>query len=304
MLRTFRDDKITFVTQPDHAALAGYLAAHWGNAEFSSLADYGGVDRPAALKSEALFAIAQHDNGWWEWEADPQLSETDGLPVDLSVVLQQKEQAFARWRLGLARFEATHPYASLLISHHTLWLYKMGMDGATAPENIHPVFSGAARASLYGEDLDKARIYVRETEDFQQKMRTVIAALDDQRSWLNPSVVKPLSRMLQLFDAFSLVLCSAVVPRRDGSRTEGFGRDAADLCEVPRKGWDDRIAISLDPGKPGQVVCEPYPFDIDPLPVVVPVKRMAITRSTDAWLQMQATPLSFEQLQLVSKASA
>ena len=35
MLVTRRGGRLALVTQPDHAAIAGTLARHWGNAEFA-----------------------------------------------------------------------------------------------------------------------------------------------------------------------------------------------------------------------------------------------------------------------------
>jgi len=37
MLRTNREGRAWLVTQPHHAEVAGYLAAHWGNREFVRL---------------------------------------------------------------------------------------------------------------------------------------------------------------------------------------------------------------------------------------------------------------------------
>jgi len=100
------------VTQPDHAAVSGYMAAHWGNEEFSKLGYLDDSSEPEQLAAETIFGIAEHDNGWWEWEASPTITASDKLPKGLAEVLSIPEQAAQRWRIGIRRFEENHPYAS------------------------------------------------------------------------------------------------------------------------------------------------------------------------------------------------
>ena len=49
MLKTSRDGKQWFVTQPDHAEVAGYLAAHWGNDDFAAPGYFASVADPERL---------------------------------------------------------------------------------------------------------------------------------------------------------------------------------------------------------------------------------------------------------------
>ncbi len=46
MLKTVRQEQIWFVTQPDHAQVSGYLAAHWGNDEFARPGHFDGSNDP------------------------------------------------------------------------------------------------------------------------------------------------------------------------------------------------------------------------------------------------------------------
>ena len=41
MLVTRREGRLTLITQPDHAALAGQMAESWGNEHFATPATYG-----------------------------------------------------------------------------------------------------------------------------------------------------------------------------------------------------------------------------------------------------------------------
>jgi len=38
---------------------------------------------PEQLAAETIFGIAEHDNGWWEWEASPTITASDKLPKGL-----------------------------------------------------------------------------------------------------------------------------------------------------------------------------------------------------------------------------
>jgi len=67
-------------------------------------------------------AVAQHDNGWWEWDTTPELAAVDRFPSGLADVLKNQQVGMSRWRLGLRRFDNA-PYANLLISYHAYWLY-------------------------------------------------------------------------------------------------------------------------------------------------------------------------------------
>ncbi len=120
MLKTEYKDKIYFITQPDHAKVSGFLAAHWGNDEFARPGYYSDSPDPEKLRAETVLGIAEHDNGWWEWEASPE-PDLDGLPKGLTAVLKNQQEGMNRWRIGIPRLSEKHTYASLLISYHAYW---------------------------------------------------------------------------------------------------------------------------------------------------------------------------------------
>ncbi len=139
MLKTHQHDRLWLVTQPDHAQVAGYLAAHWGNDDFARPGCYASVPDSEKLRAETLMAIAQHDNGWWEWEASPTLADVDGFPSGLADVLKNQQEGMERWRVGLARFD-DRPYVNLLISHHAYRLYAAKVEASPDPAFLHPLF--------------------------------------------------------------------------------------------------------------------------------------------------------------------
>ena len=271
MLKTLRDKKMWLVSQPDHAELAGFLAANWGNDAFARPGQFASADDPERLRAETVLAIAQHDNGWWEWEATPELSEVDGLPLGLAEVLKNRQDAMNRWRLGIPRFSRDHPYVSLLISFHAYWLYAHGCQTDPDPAFAHPLFWKGSSTYLMGEDLEIARGFVSEIKEMQDAL---IARLRKDRTcaaWIDTEHLNPHARLLTLLDGLSLSLCSALIPPRIGT-AKGLGDDEFDLLEVPRRSWEDRVTIEVKPATERRIVCEPYPFGVDPLPVVVPAR--------------------------------
>lgn len=186
MLKTTKNNQLWMVTQPDHAEVAGYLAAHWGNDHFARPGHYAPAPDAERLRAEVIFAVAQHDNGWWEWEATPDVSAVDGFPLDLSEVLKDQQAGMNRWRNGLRRF-AQSPLPNLI-----------------------------------------------------------------------PSANPP---------------------------SRGLGDDAFELHDVPRQGWSDRVTIRVTPHGNGRLELDPYPFDVDPLPVVLPARVAKLPADKPAHLQ-------------------
>lgn len=58
IVRELADGRLLCIRQTSHALMAAAFCRHWGNADFAPPAPYEPV----------LLAIAQHDNGWTEWE--------------------------------------------------------------------------------------------------------------------------------------------------------------------------------------------------------------------------------------------
>ncbi len=298
MLKTLRDKKMWLVSQPDHAEVAGFLAAHWGSDEFTRPGHFANSRDPERLRAETVLAIAQHDNGWWEWEATPELSEVDGLPLDLTEVLKNQQDAMNRWRLGIPRFSRYHPYVSLLISFHAHWLYAHGSQTDPDPAFAHPLFWKGSSTHLMGDQLETARGFVAEIKEIQDEL--IVHLREDLAcaAWADTEHLSPHVRLLQLLDGLSLSLCSALIPPRRGT-AKGLGDDEFDLLEVPRRSWEDRVTIAVKPVGERRIICEPYPFDVDPLPVAVPTRILDWPAEPSAhfqswWHSERKQPIRFE----------
>ena len=156
MLKTKQDNKLWMVSQPDHSQLAGFFAAHWGNSLFAqpgSFATPVPVADPARLRDETVLAIAEHDNGWWEWEAIPDLSADDGFPANLGEVLTNQQAGMERWRIGLKRF-ARNPMVNLLISSHAYALYAARAWTDRVTITVTPLGGRRVKFDPYPFDID------------------------------------------------------------------------------------------------------------------------------------------------------
>ncbi len=266
MLKTRRRSQVWLITQPAHAELAGRMAAHWGNQEFARPGRFAASEDAERLRREVVLAVAEHDNGWWEWEADPPLSEADGLPQGLAEVLRDPAAGMERWRLGVPRLASRHPYASLLIGDHAAWLYAAQFDPNPPPEFVHPL---QRTRSAYPKELEaEARRFLADVRTMQESFQERMQRDPFWRAALEPEHRSPHARLLQTLDAFSLALCSDILAPLEGE-TRGLGEDHLVFHEVPRRTWQDRVSVEVKPLGDGRIAIAPYPFDQEPLTVSV-----------------------------------
>ena len=269
MLKTTRDGQVWLITQPAHADLSGQLAAHWGNEEFAVPGHFAASSDSERLRQEVVLAVAEHDNGWWEWEADPPLSADDGLPQGLGEVVANPVAGMERWRLGIPRLAERHPYASLLIGDHAHWLYEAQFNPRHPSELTHHLLIG--RAFYPEEQKEEARRFLNDVQDMQEEFRRRLEQDEFWQAALEPAQRNPHARLLQTLDAFSLALCSTAITPVEGE-AKGFGEDHVVFPEVPRRSWEDRVSVEIKSLGDGRIMIDPYPFDETPLTVSVPAR--------------------------------
>ena len=111
------------ISQPEHARLAGAMAEAWGRPPFL----------PPVPRTEVLQAVAEHDNGWVEWEAAPGLDRAAGRPFHFTEMPVADHLVI--WRRGAQRMLEQNPYAGLLVSMHGAALMRFRLDpAARTPE--------------------------------------------------------------------------------------------------------------------------------------------------------------------------
>lgn len=95
------------ITQPEHALLARRVMERW--------APLYGVERRSAI----LLAIEEHDNGWQEPDAAPEVA-ANGRVYDFIALPTPERQAV--WPRGVGRL-ADEPWAAALVAHHAITVY-------------------------------------------------------------------------------------------------------------------------------------------------------------------------------------
>jgi hypothetical protein len=284
MLKTRVGNETWLVHQPDHARVAGYLAAHWGGGEaFARPGYYAAAPEPELLRQEVVQAVAEHDNGWWEWEAAPTIDADDGFPLGLAQVGRQSPAAgLDRWRLGVPRLAESHPYIALMISLHAYWLYAFAFESPTTEHNAfrHPLFGSPGVANKLVPDRRLAEQFLAEQRCGQERLMQQLRGDALWAAAVEPAHREPHVRLLQVLDAMSLLLAFG-------------GQQEQQLLDVPGRTWDDRRTVMWRPAAAGgrRIVCDPFPFDLDPLEVFLPVRVAPAAQSC-----AEGTPLPLIQL--------
>jgi hypothetical protein len=229
-----RDGQLLLIRQPDHAALAGTFARHWGNATFA-----------APFPSDALvFAADHHDDGWLVWEAAPRVDPATRRPYQFTALPIAEHVNF--YRVGIAQVLERNPYAGLLTVMHLAGLYQMryGTDRHVQPRPL---------------PADEERLkqnFVDELQRQQQSLRHDLPQRGVPPAWLEEKHLWCNYKLLQVFDRLSLYFC--VAPPRSSS-----------LEPVPLDYEGGETDLRLRPVSERAVAIAPYPFNRDPLPVTL-----------------------------------
>jgi hypothetical protein len=256
MLAPYDDERLYVVMQVDHSRLAGYLAAHWGNDTFA---------RPTPYASLAL-AAGEHDNGgWWGVELKPYL-DAEGYPLDyLDTIGHLGPIWLESWGEGVERIAAHDAYAALMICTHGIGILSQGFGLLTRIRN-------------YAED-PRVAAFVREQEARRAALladvradRTLRDAATDEHLWAN-------YRLMEAYDQLSQILCSRY-PLNSTARQRGPSRTLSDVPMPVAPGQPDTI-VTIDPLDERRAVLAPYPFDVNPLEVVVNARLLPRRRFAD-----------------------
>jgi hypothetical protein len=154
--------------------MAAEFCQHWGNADFAT-------PTPHAL---VMNAIAQHDNGWYEWECEPEI-DTEGRPMDF-IHGPDGETKRTLWRRGIARSAAQHPYMGLMLSRHATLLY----TGDTG--------------QLSEAEQKATRAFIDEQAGATERMRDLLADNHEVHHAASDLVLLSHTRLLQFGDSSSL----------------------------------------------------------------------------------------------------
>jgi hypothetical protein len=256
MLVTRRDGQLELITQPDHAAVAGALAEHWGNAEFST---------PAAAEA-LLCAAIHHDDGWLELDTRPAYNATARRPAHFTEVpLTDSVGPYGR---GVESVYARDPLAGALCSMH--WsgfsTSRWGAGGANAAQDPLALEVVASQEVRWMPALRQAWGNRGRRSEF------------DAHTWHAYEVLQAvdlLSLGLGLIDTDAPADGGETVPVAATLRTLDQQRGPRTVASVPLAAGGDVATLILVSRSPGCVELNPYPLAATPLAIEIPLRRLA-----------------------------
>ena len=261
-------DRYRFITQPDHAELAGQFADRWG----------GAAARPDPFDSLAVAAYL-HDAGWTDYDRRPRLDD-DGEPVDFRGM--PADPWIPLYEDGIEAVVDLDTYAGLLVSLHGAGLrnrrYGLSPEWPETPPAFEEfVEREQRRQRRLLDDLprDDPECPVSPADE-----ATLEAMHDPDRTPENPDGrLWDDYRRLQAWDALSLSFCLTDSPPGYGSVGPVPGADGTDetlsIARVESDGDGTEADEPPGAGVDGEFRVDPYPFDTAPLVVGVPVRTVA-----------------------------
>jgi hypothetical protein len=281
MIVTEAADRYRFVTQPDHAALSGQLAARWRGETFA---------RPDPWHATCI-AATHHDAGWEEYDMAPRIGE-DGV-IDFINVPAESWTTF--YGDGVTAVAAIDRYAGLLASMHAAGLRRSAYgtrpgipdrtDDSRFAEFVAEQEAFQERIAEELADAERYGEYIGESErDFLAALHETgsIAEATDSisgRSRLGESYL-----LLQAFDTLSLFLCRSVT------------LDSTSIESVPTT-EGETSDLDVSPVGPGTVRVEPYPFESAPLSVSADTRVVPAIESeadlVEAYYETERRPVEF-----------
>lgn len=197
-------------------------------------------------RPSTLVAAARHDDGWAEWELAPKLG-ANGEPVDfIHVPVIEHVELYRR---GIDLVESEDPYGGLVASLHGERLYTRPFYPGMDPRIEH----------LQGRDLELATSYVDGEQKRQERLRTEVANDDAEEDW----------RRLQVWDRLSLLVCMQSLDK------------LFDQTLPPISSVDGDVQIVARTTGDGDVLCDPYPFAMDPAAFTIEAFRTTQRTWTD-----------------------
>jgi Protein of unknown function (DUF3891) len=234
-----RDSQLLIIRQTDHAFLAGFFAREWGNEKFT---------KPQPNASFCL-AVAEHENGWSEWELQPSLDERTRQPYSYASI--PTAEHIALYQRGIERLVKVDHYAGLLASLHASGLYDRGR--ATLP--------GFSAKYVKSEESHIASDFVQQLRLQQLRLKVDLRANLATKAFVEESLVKANVARLEALDRLSLHFC--LNPQED-----------ATVDAVPVNDQGEETDLELHAEGANVVAIAPYPFRRDPLAFSIMARRL------------------------------
>jgi Protein of unknown function (DUF3891) len=233
-------DQLILIRQTDHAVLSGFFAREWGNDLFQ---------RPEPFES-LLLAASEHDNGWRDWELEPQIDPKTRLPYSfMSIPTDTHIDLYQR---GIERVVKSDRYAGLLVSMHASGLYDRAR--ATIP--------GFSAKYVKSTETELVSGFLQGLKLQQLRLKVDLRADAGRKEFVQDKPLEANARRLEALDRLSLYFCMSSTPHD------------ATIDGVPVDDQGSEVDWELRPAGPNAVSLGPYPFRREPLQVSILTRRV------------------------------
>lgn len=233
-------DQLILIRQTDHAVLSGFFAREWGNDLFQ---------RPEPFES-LLLAASEHDNGWRDWELQPQIDPKTRLPYSFMSI--PTDAHIELYRRGIERVVKSDRYAGLLVSLHASGLYDRAR--ATIP--------GFSAKYIKSTESELVNGFLQGLKLQQLRLKVDLRADAGKKEFVQDKLLEANSKRLEALDRLSLYFCMS-----------SLAHDAT-IDAVPVDDQGSEVDWELRPRGPNAVALGPYPFRREPLQVSILVRRV------------------------------
>lgn len=225
------------LTMEQHTATAGTLAEHFGGV---------GPFAPLEPRDLLLGLVWEHDRGWAEVDAAAPRDPSTNLPW--SVYQTPTSVSIGTGPRSIDHNERCHPYRGLLASMHIVGLFtgRFALDQSRILDLVDEA-SRALLEPMLATELGR-----------QERLRRQLAADPAAAPWMTDEALLHNYKALQTFDALALWL----------QVTHPSQRQPTVLRHVPTAGGS-HVAVTVTPRSEDRIVLDPYPFDVDPLELVI-----------------------------------
>ena len=234
-----RGEVFLVIRQTDHAFLSAFFAREWGNEKFT---------KPQPNVSFCL-AVAEHDNGWSEWELQPALDPKTHLPYTFISI--PTETHIALYQRGIERLVKVDHYAALLAVMHVSELYDRAR--ATMP-GYSAKYVKSTESQIVSEFVQQLRLQ-------QLRLKTDLRANPAMKGYAEEHSLKANAARLEVMDRLSLHFC--MNPEQDSM-----------LDAVPVNDQGEETEMELHSLGSGVISIAPYPFRRDPLSFSIMARRI------------------------------
>jgi hypothetical protein len=238
--------QLALIRQTDHAILAGFFAREWGNELFT---------RPEPFESFRL-AVAEHDNGWNEWELHPQVDFATFAPYTFMSI--PTAEHIEIYKCGIDRIVKADQYAGLLTTMHVAELYDRAR--ATMP-GFSAKYVKSGETQIVAEFIQRLRLQ-------QLRLKVDLRADSERKRFIEEKSLQMNLQRMDALDRLSLYFCLA--PLAD-----------AVIDGVPQNEEGREVDWELRPQSGQSVMLSPYPFRRDPLDISILARRIPKRRYSD-----------------------